>query len=70
MFSPEEYTLARLHQTVMRLQEIAASQEPLTIKRERAAVNLCSLLQEIAATSTPALQAEVTRLIALYMDLR
>jgi len=70
MFSPEESTVARLRHAITRLREIEESQEPLAIKQERAAVNLCSILQEIAATSTPAVQAEVNRLVALYMNLR
>ncbi len=68
--APEEYALVRLRQTITRLHEIEGSQESLAMKSERAAVNLCSLLQEIAVTSTPAIQAEVTHLVTLYMDLR
>jgi len=69
-FFPEKYALMRLRQTITRLHEIEGSQESLAMKSERAAVNLCSLLQEIAVTSTPAIQAEVTHLVTLYMDLR
>lgn len=69
-FFPEKYALMRIHQTITRLHEIEGSQEPLAMKSERAAANLCSLLQELTTTSTPAIQAEVTHLVTLYMDLR
>jgi len=63
------HILAQLEQATRRCNQIAASWERAPIKRERAAVNLCTVLQEMAATTTPEIQAAVDDLVALYMHL-
>lgn len=56
--------------TLKRLQEISASSQEPKEKRLRASVDVCLLLQEIAATClSESVQAGVNQTVALYMNL-
>lgn len=67
----QEHIQKHITWTIERLQEIQAESGSIAQKQARASVNLCFLLQEIAATSFPLdAEAEVTKLVGLFMNMR
>ncbi len=67
----QEHIQKHITWTIERLQEIQTEPGSLAQKQARASVNLCFLLQEIAATSFPLdTQTEVTKLTVLFMNMR
>ena len=67
----QEHIQSEITRTVGCLQEIEAGPGGIAEKQSRAAVNVCFLLQEIAATSFPLdVQTEVNHLVVLFMNMR
>jgi hypothetical protein len=65
----ECHIMVQLDHALTRCTQIARSWDQAHAKRARVVVNLCAIMQEMAATSTPEIQAKVNDLVTLYMKL-